>query len=306
MRRFLLWCARNPWMRTHVPRLPGMRRAVRRFMPGETMAEALTAAEALEAQGIPAVYTRLGENLTQMAQADAVAAHYHALIEEIAGRRMAGQISPKLTQLGLDLDPEAAYRHCESLARHAHAVGSRFWIDMEDSSYVDRTLDLYVRLLGAQPGVGVCLQAYLRRTPADIERLRPLGPAIRLVKGAYDEPPELALRAKRDVNAAYRELSLAMLPDAAAGRLTLGLGTHDVELVDDIARAGADAGHGRDAFEVQMLYGIRADQQRRLRADRYRVRVLLAYGEYWYPWYVRRLAERPANVWFAVRQLLPW
>ena len=283
-----------------------MRRAVRRFMPGETMAEALTAAEALDAQGIAAVYTRLGENLTQMAQADAVAAHYHALIEEIAGRQMGGQISPKLTQLGLDLDPEATYGHCESLARHAHAVGSRFWIDMEDSSYVDPTLDLYVRLLGAQPGVGVCLQAYLRRTPADVERLRPLGPAIRLVKGAYDEPAELALRAKRDVDAAYRELSLAMLPDAAAGRLTLGLGTHDVELVEEIARAGDDAGHGRDAFEVQMLYGIRADQQRRLRADGYRVRVLIAYGEYWYPWYVRRLAERPANVWFALRQLLPW
>jgi proline dehydrogenase len=219
---------------------------------------------------------------------------------------MAGQISPKLTQLGLDLDPEATYGHCESLARHAQASGSRFWIDMEDSSYVDRTLDLYVRLLGAQPGVGICLQAYLHRTPADVERLRPLGPAIRLVKGAYDEPPGLALRAKRDVNAAYRQLSLAMLPDAAAGRLTLGLGTHDVELVEDIARAGADAGHGRDAFEVQMLYGIRADQQRRLRADGYRVRVLIAYGDYWYPWYVRRLAERPANVWFALRQLLPW
>ena len=306
MRRILLWAARNEWLRAHVPRLPGMRRAVRRFMPGETMAEALTAAETLEAQDIPALYTRLGENLTQMAQADAVAAHYHALIEEIARRGLAGQISPKLTQLGLDLDPEATYRNCESLARHAAETGSRFWIDMEDSSYVDRTLDLYVRLLGAQPGVGVCLQAYLHRTPADVERLRPLVPAIRLVKGAYDEPAERALRDKRDVDAAYRALSLAMLPDAAAGRLSLGLGTHDVELVEDIARAGADAGHGRDAFEVQMLYGIRADQQRRLRADGYRVRVLIAYGEYWYPWYVRRLAERPANVWFALRQILPW
>jgi proline dehydrogenase len=283
-----------------------MRRAVRRFMPGETMEEALAAGESLEASGIPAVYTRLGENLTEMPQADEVAAHYHTLIDEIASRGLAAHISPKLTQLGLDLDPVATYRHCEALAQHASAVGSRFWIDMEDSSYVERTLVLYVRLLGAQPGVGVCLQAYLHRTPADVERLRPLGPAIRLVKGAYDEPAERALRDKRDVNVAYRGLSLAMLPDAAAGRLTLGLGTHDVELVEDIARAGADAGHGRDAFEVQMLYGIRADQQRRLRADGYRVRVLIAYGEYWYPWYVRRLAERPANIWFALRQLLPW
>ena len=177
---------------------------------------------------------------------------------------------------------------------------------MEDSSYVDATLDLYQRLLAAQPGVGVCLQAYLRRTPDDVERLRPLGAAVRLVKGAYDEPAERAFRANADVDAAYRDLALGMLPDSAAGRLWLGLGTHDVELVEEIALAGSEAGVERDSFEVQMLYGIRVDQQRRLRDEGYRVRVLIAYGEYWYPWYVRRLAERPANLWFALRQLLPW
>lgn len=306
MRRFLLWCARNGWMRRNVPRLPGMRRAVRRFMPGETMAEALTAGDELLATGIPAIYTRLGENLTEMGQADAVAAHYRTLLGSIAARHGDGSISPKLTQLGLDLDAEAAYRHCLDLAQHARGVGSRFWIDMEDSSYVDRTLDLYERLLGEEPGVGVCLQAYLHRTPADIERLRPLGASVRLVKGAYDEPADRAVRSKAGVSAAYREQALSMLPDAVAGRLTLGLGTHDVELVEDIAREGEARGFGRDAFEIQMLYGIRTDQQHRLRADGYRVRVLIAYGEYWYPWYVRRLAERPANVWFAMRQLLPW
>lgn len=292
-------------MRTYVPRLPGMRRAVRRFMPGETMAEALAAGADLEATGIRALYTRLGENLTELAQADAVAAHYHEVIDAIAARKMDGEISPKLTQLGLDLDPEATYRHCESLARHAAEAGSRFWIDMEDSSYVDRTLDLYQRLLAVQPGVGVCLQAYLRRTPADVERLRPLGAAIRLVKGAYDEPAERAFRRKQDVSAAYRELTLGMLPDVSAGRLNLGLGTHDIELVEEIARTGEGTGHDRSAFEIQMLYGIRTDQQQRLRAQGYRVRVLIAYGEYWYPWYVRRLAERPANLWFALRQFLP-
>lgn len=222
MRRFLLWCARNRWMRTQVPRLPGIRRAVRRFMPGETMDEALAAGESLEASGIPAVYTRLGENLSDMGQADAVADHYHALIEEIARRGHRGDISPKLTQLGLDLNAEATYRHCEALARHASQAGIRFWIDMEDSSYVDPTLDLYERLLVAQPGVGICLQAYLRRTPADIERLRPLGPAIRLVKGAYDEPAELAFRVRREVDAAYRRLALGLLPDAAAGLRSRG------------------------------------------------------------------------------------
>ena len=177
---------------------------------------------------------------------------------------------------------------------------------MEDSSYVDRTLDLYERLLAAQPGIGICIQAYLRRTPADIERLRPLGASVRLVKGAYNEPAERAYRSKAEVSAAYRDLSVGMLGDAAAGRMTLGLGTHDVELVEEIAAIGAAAGHDRTAFEVQMLYGIRVDQQRRLRDAGYRVRVLIAYGDFWYPWYVRRLAERPANLWFAMRQMLPW
>jgi proline dehydrogenase len=275
-------------------------------MPGETMDDALHAAGALQATGIPSLFTRLGENLTELVQADEVAAHYHELIGRFARLGLHPEVSPKLTQLGLDLDPAVTFHHTLALARHADAIGSHLWIDMEDSSYVDRTVDLYVRLLKAQPGVGLCLQAYLRRTPDDLDRLRPLGPSIRLVKGAYDEPATVAYRAKREVDAAYRDLAVSMLPDVAAGRLRLGLGTHDVDLIREIARAGARAGVGRDAFEVQMLYGIRVDQQRRLHAEGFRVRVLIAYGDYWYPWYVRRLAERPANLWFAMRQMIPW
>ena len=306
MRTILLWAARNQWLRRTVPRLPGARRAVRRFMPGETMDDALRAASTLQGAGLPSIFTRLGENLANVGQADEVVAHYHELMSRFGRWGLRPDVSPKLTQLGLDHDPEATFQHCLGLARHAAAIGSRLWIDMEDSSYVDRTLDLYVRLLEAQPGVGVCLQAYLHRTPADVERLLPLGAGVRLVKGAYDEPADRALRDKHDVNIAYRELALAMLPGADAGRLRLGLGTHDVELIEDVARAGAAAGIGKDAFEVQMLYGIRADQQRRLAREGYRVRILIAYGEYWYPWYVRRLAERPANLWFAMRQMIPW
>ncbi|HEY7738151.1 MAG TPA: proline dehydrogenase family protein [Candidatus Limnocylindria bacterium] len=306
MRTILLWAARNQWLRRNVPRLPGARRAVRRFMPGETMDDALRAAGTLQAAGLPSIFTKLGENLSNLAQADEVVAHYHELMTRFARWGLRPDISPKLTQLGLDHDPEATYEHALGLARHAASIGSRFWLDMEDSSYVDPTLDIYVRLLEAQPGIGVCLQAYLRRTPEDVERLRPLGAGVRLVKGAYNEPAERAFRDKADVSVAYRTLALTMLPDAAAGRLRLGLGTHDVELVEDIARTGAAAGIGREAFEVQMLYGIRADQQRRLATEGYRVRVLIAYGDYWYPWYVRRLAERPANLWFAARQMIPF
>jgi proline dehydrogenase len=275
-------------------------------MPGETMDDALRAAAQLQAAGLPSLFTRLGENLSDLAQADEVVAHYHELTGRFAQWGLHPEVSPKLTQLGLDLDPEVTFHHALALARHADAIGSHLWIDMEDSSYVDRTLELYVRLLEAQPGVGLCLQAYLRRTPADLEDLRPLRASIRLVKGAYDEPAAIAFRDKRDVDAAYRELAVSMLPDVAAGRLRLGLGTHDVDLVEEIARVAASAGIARDAFEVQMLYGIRTDQQRRLHAEGYRVRILIAYGDYWYPWYVRRLAERPANLWFAMRQMIPW
>jgi proline dehydrogenase len=275
-------------------------------MPGEDMDDALRAAGALQAKGIPSIFTHLGENLTDLSQAADVAAHYHELIHRFGRWGLRPDVSPKLTQLGLDLDPEATLRHALGVARHTHETGGRFWIDMEDSSYVDRTLDTYERLLAAQPGIGLCIQAYLRRTPEDIERLRPLRASIRLVKGAYNEPAELAYRSKSEVSMAYRDLAIGMLADAAAGRMTLGLATHDVELVEEIARAGARMGAGREAFEVQMLYGIRVDQQRRLREEGYRVRVLIAYGEYWYPWYVRRLAERPANLLFALRQVLPW
>ncbi|HEV7199602.1 MAG TPA: proline dehydrogenase family protein [Candidatus Limnocylindria bacterium] len=306
MRRFLLWCARNEWLRVHIPRLPGAQRAVRRFMPGEDMDDALKAAGALQAKGIPSIFTHLGENLTDLSQADEVAGHYHELITRFARWGLRPDVSPKLTQLGLDLDPDATFEHALGVARHTREAGGRFWIDMEDSSYVDRTLDIYERLLAAQPGIGVCIQAYLRRTPEDIERLRPLRASIRLVKGAYNEPAERAFRSKTEVRKAYRDLSIEMLADASAGRMTLGLATHDVELIEEIAAVASGSGIGRDAFEVQMLYGIRADQQRRLRDEGYRVRVLIAYGEYWYPWYVRRLAERPANLWFAVRQMIPW
>jgi proline dehydrogenase len=275
-------------------------------MPGETMDDALRAAGALQAAGMSSLFTKLGENLNELAQADEVVAHYHELMGRFPGWGLHPEVSPKLTQLGLDLDPEVTFHHGLALARHADAIGSHLWLDMEDSSYVDWTMNLYVRLLEAQPGVGLCLQAYLRRTPDDLERLRPLGASIRLVKGAYDEPAALAFRDKREVDSAYRDLAVSVLPDVAAGRLRLGLGTHDVDLVREIARVAAAAGIDRDAFEVQMLYGIRVDQQRRLHTEGFRVRILIAYGDYWYPWYVRRLAERPANLWFAMRQMIPW
>jgi proline dehydrogenase len=305
MRRIFLWAARNRWLKDHLPRMRFMRRAVRRFMPGETLGDALGAAAPLQAVGIATLYTRLGENLTDLAEADEVAAHYVEVVDQIVANRIAGEISVKPTQLGLDLDPETCFSHLLRLAEHAAANGSYLWIDMESSAYVDPTIELYERLRAVQPRTGICLQAYLRRTAADIERLRPLDPAIRLVKGAYDEPPEIAYTNRRNVDANYLGLAVRFLLDGRGRPIRLGLGTHDVALIEQIAEQVGAAGIGHDGFEVEMLYGIREDQQRRLAAAGYRVAALIAYGEHWYPWYMRRLAERPANLLFAIRQLLP-
>jgi proline dehydrogenase len=305
MRQLFLWAARNAWLQEHLPGLPFMRRAVRRFMPGETLASALDAAAPLQAAGIATLYTRLGENLTSLDEADEVADHYIEVLDQIQARGLDGEISVKPTQLGLDHDEDRTLAHLERLAAHAATTGSYLWIDMEGSAYVEATIRLYERLHATQRRTGICLQAYLKRTADDIERLRPLDPAIRLVKGAYDEPAAIAYRDKRRVDASYLGLALRFLVDGRGRPIRLGLGTHDVELIEQIAAQAAAAGIGRDAFEIEMLYGIRTGEQHRLARAGYRVATLIAYGEHWYPWYMRRLAERPANVTFAIRSLLP-
>ena len=298
--------AGNRWLRERLPRLRFARRAVRRFMPGEDAESALAAAEEFRQHGIDTIFTRLGENVTTAAEADAVAEHYLGLIDAIAARGLDGEASVKLTQLGFDLDEDRTLGHLRRLAERAAPAGGTVWIDMEGSSYVDGTLAIYERLKADHPNAGICLQAYLHRTAADLQRLLPLDPAIRLVKGAYAEPASIAWQSQGDVDANYVALSVSMLEAVRAGRtVRIGLGTHDVRLVEQIAGHAAALGLERTAFEVQMLYGIRSGEQRRLAAAGYRVRDLIAYGEAWYPWYMRRLAERPANVIFALRQLIP-
>ncbi len=305
MRRVFLWAARNTWLKEHLPTLPFMQRAVRRFMPGETMASALDAAAPLQAAGIATMYTRLGENLTSLAEADEVAEHYLALLDEIVTRGIRGEVSVKPTQLGLDHDEDATLAHLVRIAERAAATGSYLWIDMEGSAYAEATIRLYERLRAVQPATGICLQAYLKRTAGDVARLLPIDPAIRLVKGAYDEPAAIAYREKRRVDSNYVGLATRFLLDGRGRPIRLGLGTHDVGLIEQIADGVAPAGIGRDGFEIEMLYGIRTSEQYRLAKEGYRVATLIAYGEHWYPWYMRRLAERPANVTFAIRSLLP-
>jgi len=305
MRWLLLWMARNPWLRDRLPRLWFARRAIRRFMPGEDVDSALTAAVQFQIEGLGTLFTRLGENLTAIADADEVAAHYRGLLDEIHDRKLDGEISVKLTQLGFDLDVERTFVHANALAVQAARDGKTFWIDMEGSAYTEGTIAFYERLKTAQSNVGICLQAYLKRTAGDIQRLIPLDPQIRLVKGAYAEPATIAYRTRHDVDTNYLGLAVLMLDANRAGqRLRIGLGTHDVRLIGQIAEHATALGLPRTSFEIQMLYGIRMDQQRRLASEGYLVRDLIAYGEAWYPWYMRRLAERPANVLFALRQII--
>jgi len=303
MRHLLLWMARNRLLKRWLPRIWFVRRAVRRFMPGETVEEALDAAEFFRPRGIGVLFTQLGENLTEWSEAEAVADHYHGLLDKIAARGLDAEISVKPTQLGLDLDRAASLRLLSLLADHAAQRERLLWLDMEGSAYTDATLELYRALKEEHANVGICLQAYLRRTPADVHALLPLRPAIRLVKGAYDEHASVAFRRKDEVDAAYQSLCVLMLPYAARGELRLGLGTHDTALIDRVAVHAAAAGMSKDAFEVEMLYGIRQKEQLRLASEGYRVLALIAYGEAWYAWYMRRLAERPANVFFALRQI---
>jgi len=281
-----------------------LRRAVRRFLPGEELDDALDAAADFARHGIGSVLTELGEQITTRAAGSRVRDHYLQVLDRVRQRRLPAHVSVKLSHLGLDADRAACLDNVLALAARAADAGSFLWIDMEESRYVDVTLELFRRARAAHTGVGVCLQAYLRRTPADLAALLPLAPAIRLVKGAYNEPPEVAFPKKRDVDEGYVALAGRLLEHAARGQARPVFGTHDLRLIARLRQCAAALGAAPGTYEVHMLYGIRAAEQRALARDGVPVRVLISYGTHWFPWYMRRLAERPANVWFVIRNLV--
>ncbi len=301
-RSLLLTASRSTFLGRTLPRQAFVRRAVKRFMPGEDVASALEAAAALAQRGVGSVLTELGEHVTNAAAA--VRDHYIGVYGEIARRGLPAEISVKLTHLGLEQDRAVCAAHLDALA--AAAASSRSWlfVDMEESRYVDATLALYRALRAKHANVGVCLQAYLRRTPADLEALAPLSPGIRLVKGAYREPPDVAFPSKRDVDRGYETLAGRMLELAATKGLRPVFGTHDDRLIRAIQSKAAGRGLAPKAVEFHLLYGIRGDVVDRLAKEGAGVRLLISYGSAWFAWYMRRLAERPANVWFVVRNLI--
>lgn len=300
VRSAILWAADNRWLREHLPRYRFVRRSVARFMPGEALEDALAAARRLGDRVLPTMFTALGENVTDLSEARRVTQHYLDVYDRIAKAGLDTEVSVKPTHLGLDLDNESTLANLEELAARAEARGNWLWLDMESAPYVDGTLELYRELRAGHPNVGVCLQAYLKRTVTDIDELMPLDPSIRLVKGAYREPEEIVFRSRGAISEAYRRLALLIL--ARKGPLgRLALGTHDVDLVRMIE---ADVG-GRESFEVHMLYGIRQGELLLMAADGYAARSLIAYGTYWYPWFMRRIAENPSrNVLLALRNLV--
>jgi proline dehydrogenase len=298
-RNAILWAADNPWLREHLPRFRFVRRTVARFMPGETLDAALGAAARLVNDGLPTIVTELGENVTTRREAEDVADHYLDAYGSIADRGLDTEISVKPTHLGLDLDPDLAAENVERVAYGAEQRGSWLWLDMESSRYVQPTIDLFRKVRATRPNTGICLQAYLRRTPVDINDLMP-DASIRLVKGAYREHENLLVGDRQSIDEAYRRLALRIL-EVKGPSERLVLGTHDVNLVS-LIEPGAGS---RDEFEIAMLYGIRSSDQVRLAGEGYTVRTLISYGTHWYPWFMRRIAEKPLeNVLLALRNFI--
>jgi proline dehydrogenase len=305
MRRLLLAGSQSAWLRRQAMRRGFVRRAVSRFMPGETLDDALRAAGELKTHRLGVVLTHLGENVTIGAEADQVVRHYVEVLDRLPASGLDAEVSVKLTQLGLDLSPDVALGHTLQLAELSAAQGRRLWIDMESSPYVDRTLELYRRVHERQPLVGVCVQAYLHRTAADVETLVRIGAAVRVVKGAYQETPEVAMPRKADVDASFERLCERLLADdARRAGCWLTIGTHDRARIARLAEWAERHGVRKDGYEFALLYGIQRAEQHRLAASGQRVRVLISYGQSWFPWYMRRLAERPANVLFVLRSLI--
>lgn len=304
LRKVLLAGSTNPWLRERATKAGFVKRSVRRFMPGERVEDALAAAHALQAQGITTILTALGENLIEPAEAEEVTRHYSEVFDKVAASGLDAQVSVKPTQLGLDLDRALCERNLDRLLDCAERRNNRLWIDMEGSPYVDATIALFRRARARSNRVGLALQAYLHRTGEDLETLLPLGPAVRIVKGAYLEPPAIAYPKKADVDESFYRLCVRLLsPEARSAGALLHVATHDTALIRRVVAHLAGHDVPRSAYEFAMLYGIAARQQRRLAAEGQPVRVLVSYGEHWFPWYMRRLAERPANVWFVLKNV---
>jgi proline dehydrogenase len=299
-RAALLYLSQKNELKDFFSKLPGFSRVTRRFIAGENIDDAITAILELNQAGMAATFDHLGESTTSRAEAESDVREYLRVLDRIENTGVNSNISVKLTQLGLDIDEDYCLQNARRIVEAAKRYGNFVRIDMEDSSKTGATLNIFKRLYGEYGNVGIVLQAYLYRTEKDVDDALAMGARIRLCKGAYKEPAEVAFPEKSEVDANYISLMKKLLKSGVYH----GIATHDEKMIAATREFVASESISRDAFEFQMLYGIRRDLQSKLVRDGYRMRVYVPYGEYWYPYFMRRLAERPANVWFVLKNLM--
>jgi proline dehydrogenase len=300
MRTFFLFLSRQKHLRKWMETSRWARRLAARFVAGDNLPDALATCQRINAEGIAVTLDHLGENVTSLEEAAASRDAYLRALTKIAKLRINGNVSLKLTQFGMDLSLAECTANVEALVRQAAALGNFVRVDMESSEYTDRTLDLVTNLHDRYKTTGTVIQAYLYRSREDVEMLCARGIRVRLCKGAYLEPPSVAFKSKAEVDRNFVELMNLLLETGVYPAIA----THDEKIVEQTKRFVESRKISRDSFEFQMLYGIRRDIQKRLVNEGYRLRLYVPYGQAWYPYFMRRLAERPANVFFLVRNLL--
>jgi proline dehydrogenase len=300
LRNLFLYLSQQPQLRNLLENSGFARPLTARFIAGKSLESALDAAGHLGSEGMFAALDRLGENVNTPEEANAATEAYLLALERIARSGLEATVSGKLTQFGLDVSQDLCIRNTQRIAARACQSSALLEIDMEDSRYTQRTIDIVRELDRATRSVRAVIQAYLYRSEKDIELLNTEGIPVRLCKGAYNEPPDVAFQRKREVDESFVRLTRMLLQD---GRYP-AIATHDPEMLESTKALAREVGAAPDQFEFQMLYGIRRDLQRQLVKEGYRVRIYVPYGDAWYPYFMRRLAERPANVFFLIRNLL--
>jgi proline dehydrogenase len=301
-RSALIWLSRQEGLKDFAARFKVFKKLTTRFVAGETVDEAVKFIHEINAEGASATFDHLNESVGSASEAELEVSEYRSILSKIDESHINSNVSIKLTQFGLGLDPDLAYKNARQVVEEAQRRGNFVRVDMEDSTVTQVTLDIFKRLR-AEFGlndVGIVLQSYLRRTFDDAQELVKLPARIRICKGAYYEPPEVAFPDKKDVDDNYVRVMQLLL---ASGTYH-GIATHDPKMIDATINFANREGIAKDQFEFQMLFGIRRDLQRQLARDGYNVRVYVPYGKHWYPYFMRRLAERPANVWFVMKNLL--
>ena len=300
-RSALIWLSRQEGLKDFATRFRYFKKITTRFVAGDTIDETIPIIRQLNAENCTASFDHLNESVGSAAEAENEVAEYQTILAKIDETKIRSNVSIKLTQFGLGLDPELAYHNARRVVEDAHRRGNFVRVDMEDSSATQPTIDIFKRLRGEFDlnTVGIVLQSYLYRTFADAQELIKIPARIRICKGAYLEPPEVAFPDKKDVDANYIKVMQLLLSSG----IYHGIATHDPKMIDATIDFAKREGIGKEKYEFQMLYGVRRDLQRQLARDGFNLRIYVPYGKHWYPYFMRRLAERPANVWFVLKNL---